>query len=121
MQLILEDDLITLKNSFFKNMLTECIPNFNWELFDYNYRDGKFQYNHNITELLIDGQIEGISILQNDLEEEEYWEKYFIVFSYKDEIYKVNYEEGSHGHKHELDIDTLKSVQPKVKEVIYYE
>ncbi len=117
--LIKEEDTFEVKETFLKDMLTSCIPDFDWERYDYNYWDGDFQYNHNIAEYVILDKVDGIKILLDG--QDGYWENYFIVFSYKDATYKVNYGEGSHGHKYKLDLGTLKSVQPKVKEVIYYE
>lgn len=123
--LIKEEDTFEVKKAFLKDMLTSRIPDFDWERYDYNYYnywDGDFTYNHRVVELLVEDEIVGIKVLLNDERNEDgYWEQPFIVFSYDNEIYRIDYQDGSQGYKYKLDVGTLKSVQPKVKEVIYYE
>lgn len=120
--IINEDDNFDIKKNFLKEMFESCIPDFDWSIYNYSYWDGDFHYNHNINEFLILDKIEGIKILVTGIDgEDEYWESDYFVFQYKENIYKMNYSEGSHGYKYILNLESLKSVKAKTKEVIYYE
>jgi hypothetical protein len=121
--IILEDDNYQVKNKFIRAMLEATVPNFDWNSYDYNRYDDDFQYNHIIVSNLIDNEIEGINVLTKDVERDEHWydDNEFIVFEYQGNIYKVNFTEGSQGFKYKLELDTLKSVTAKTKEVVYYE
>ena len=119
--IINEDDNFDIKKNFLKEMFESCIPNFDWSKYDYSYWDGDFHYNHNINEFFINGDITGIEVLDVGTTEDDYGYDDHIIFKFNNNIYKVNYDEGSHGYKCKLQLDSLKSVQAKTKEVIYYE
>jgi len=120
--IIASDTPYKLKVETLHGIFEETIPNFDYGAYNYNdYFDEPFRYNHDVNSLLIDGEIKGVEVIARGTEEDEYDWTEFIVFQYKDYMYKINFITGSHGNKYKLDIDSLKSVTAKTKQVVFYE
>ena len=121
---ISDDDHYIVKNEFLLSMFEEAIADFDKSLYEKcRHISEYYKYNHTINELLINNEISGIEILQKDThwDEGSYSQVEFIVFKFKDNTYKIDFQEGSYGYKYKLDVRSLKSVEAKTKQVTYYE
>lgn len=102
-------------------MFKVVIPNFDENAYKYDYWNGDYHYAHNVDASLIEDDIDDIKVLETGMAGDDYGWNSYVVFQYGEHIYKVDYQEGSHGYRYKIDWTTLKEVFPKTKQVTYYE
>lgn len=88
--------------------------NLNW------YLDGESSAQRDCDTLLYEGKIDFIEILSNEKDPEDEY-NHRLVFKYQNNFYACPYREGSYGSGICFYTWDLKEVQPKTKEVVYYE
>lgn len=103
---------------FFFKLYKENVKDFNEQLFNDYDSDARRDYD---TALQL-GQISNVQVLAEKLlDENDWYDQFYVVFKYKDAIYKVLAREGSHGYGTNFDYYKLKEVEVKTKMVTYYE